>query len=224
LTLHASDGLTGVPLNGYDQRMQGRVPRRYELRKRAERQAETRRRIVDAALELYGQVGPIRTTVSAIATRAGVQRLTVYRHFPDESALLTACSDDLFVLHPLPDMNGWFTERQPATRLLRALGDLYAWYRATDPIGAGVLRDAPELPALQAGLRPLTDPLAELPAALSEGWPTFGPNGRGLLAGVIGHALEVTTWQSLAGRREWSDERAAGLLVAAARSAAREES
>jgi len=203
--------------------MDVRVPRRYELRKRAERQAMTRRRIVDAALALHGQVGPVRTTVSAIADRAGVQRLTVYRHFPDERALLAACTGDLFAQYPLPDMNGWFSERHPAARLRRALGDLYAWYRDTEPIAASLLRDAPELPALQAGLRPLTDPLAELPAALSEGWPTFGPSGRARLAGAIGHAVEVGTWQSLAGRRGLSDREAADLLVAAAGSAARDD-
>lgn len=203
--------------------MDVRVPRRYELRKRAEHQAITRRRIVDAALALHGQVGPVRTTVSAIAERAGVQRLTVYRHFPDERALLAACTGDLFTRYPLPNMNGWFSERQPATRLRRALGELYGWYRATEPIAASLLRDAPELPALRAGLRPLTDPLAELPAALSEGWPTFGPSGRARLAGVIGHAVEVGTWQSLAGRRGLSDREAADLLVAAAASAARDD-
>jgi AcrR family transcriptional regulator len=203
--------------------METRVPRRYELRKRADRQAQTRRRIVDAALELHGQVGPIRTTVSAIATRAGVERLTVYRHFPDETALLTACTGDLLARHPLPDMNGWFSERHPSARLRRALRDLYGWYRATEPIASGLLRDAAELPALRAGLRPLIDPLAELPAALSEGWPTFGPYGRARLAGVIGHGLEVGTWQSLAGRRGLSDEEAADVLVAAARSAAQDE-
>lgn len=203
--------------------MDVRVPRRYELKKRAERQAITRRRIVDAALALHGQVGPVRTTVSAIADRAGVERLTVYRHFPDERALLAACTGDLFARHPLPDMNGWFSERHPSARLRRALGDLYAWYRATEPIAASLLRDARELPALRAGLRPLTDPLAELPAALSEGWPTFEPSGRARLAGVIGHAVEVGTWQSLAGRRGLSDREAADLLVATAGSAARDE-
>jgi AcrR family transcriptional regulator len=200
-----------------------RTPRRYELKKRAERQAQTRRRIVDAALALHGEVGPVRTTVSAIAGRAGVERLTVYRHFPDETALLTACAADLFDQHPLPEMNGWFAERHPPARLARALGDLYAWYRSTEPVVANLLRDAPELPALREGLRPLSEPLVELPGALSDGWPTFGPSGRGRLAGLIGHALEVATWQSLAGRGGLSDREAAALLVVAARSAAQDE-
>ena len=203
--------------------MEARAPRRYQLRKRAERQALTRTRIIDAALELNGQVGPVRTTVSAIAIRAGVERLTVYRHFPDEQALLSACTDELFARHPLPDMNGWFAERHPAVRLRRALGELYAWYRSTEPTTASLLRDTRELPALRQGMRPLTDPLAALPAALSDGWPTFGPHGRARLAGVIGHAVEVGTWQSLAGRRGLSDEEAADLLVATARNAARDE-
>ena len=59
------------------------MARRYELKKRAEGQAETRRRIVRAAVELHGTLGPARTSVSAIAERAGVRRATVHDQFPD---------------------------------------------------------------------------------------------------------------------------------------------
>ena len=68
------------------------MKRRYELKERARRQAETRQRIVDAAVELHTSVGPARTTISAIAERAGVERHTVYAHFPDEPTLFRACS------------------------------------------------------------------------------------------------------------------------------------
>ena len=69
--------------------------RRYTLKRRAELQAETRQRIVDAAVALHSSVGPAATTISAIAEHAGVERLTVYRHFPDELTLLRACSGKL---------------------------------------------------------------------------------------------------------------------------------
>jgi AcrR family transcriptional regulator len=68
------------------------TPRKYELKRRAVHQERTRQRIVEAALELHGTVGPARTTISAIAERAGVRRMTVYRHFPDERALFEACT------------------------------------------------------------------------------------------------------------------------------------
>src|SRR6476620_7794449 len=68
------------------------MTRRYELKRRAERQDETRQRIVDATIELHQTIGAAQTTVSEIAKRAGVGRVTVYRHFPDEETLFNACS------------------------------------------------------------------------------------------------------------------------------------
>jgi AcrR family transcriptional regulator len=197
-----------------------RQTRRYRLRKRAEHQAETRRRIVRAALAIYGDVGPARATISAIAARAGVERLTVYRHFPDEAALLDAGVATVLETAPLPDMRAWFAERQPPERLRTALRALYAWYRATDPPIAALIRAHSEIPAIGRALRPLTDSLAALPAALSEGWPTFGPEGRRHLAGLIAHALDVSTWSTLARGPGLTDAEAADVLVAAAKSAA----
>ena len=64
--------------------------RKYELKKRAEQMGETRQRITEAAIELHGSVGPSRTTMSAVAERAGVERRTLYRHFPNEADLFAA--------------------------------------------------------------------------------------------------------------------------------------
>ena len=85
--------------------MDGKMPtkRKYELKQRAEEMAETRRRITEAAVDLHRTVGPARTTLSAIAKRAGVQRHTVYRHFPTETELFGACSAHYFTANPWPD-------------------------------------------------------------------------------------------------------------------------
>src|SRR5688500_10745162 len=104
------------------------MPRKYELKKRAEAQDETRRRITEATVELHGTIGPARTTISAIAERAGVQRLTVYRHFPDERALLGACTSHWRERHPPPDPGPWTAIEDPRERAERALGELYGWY------------------------------------------------------------------------------------------------
>ena len=64
--------------------------RKYELKKRAERQDETRQRIVEATVALHEELGPAQTSISKIAERAGVRRSTVYRHFPDEDAPFAA--------------------------------------------------------------------------------------------------------------------------------------
>src|SRR6476619_1415714 len=108
--------------------------RKYELKKRAEDMAATHRRITEAAIELHGTVGPARTTMSAVAKRAGVERRTLYRHFPNEADLFEACSSHY--------LDGWRATRDPRERLTRALDELYAYYERTAPMLSNVLRDA----------------------------------------------------------------------------------
>jgi len=123
--------------------------RKYELKKRAERLAETRRRITEATLELHRTVGPAATQVNEVARRAGVQRMTVYNHFPDEASLFAACSAHWRALHPAPDLAAWRAVDEPGKRLRLGLRELYAWYRETEPMTANVLRDAQILPTLR---------------------------------------------------------------------------
>jgi AcrR family transcriptional regulator len=123
--------------------------RKYELKKRAEQQAETRRRITEATVELHRTVGPAATQINEVARLAGVQRMTVYNHFPDEASLLGACSAHWRALHPAPDLAGWREVADPGARLRLGLGQLYAWYRETEPMTANVLRDAETVAALR---------------------------------------------------------------------------
>src|SRR5690606_6889289 len=104
----------------------------YNLKQRAKAEADTRRRIVEAAIHLHESVGDAATTVTAIADRAGVGRVTVYRHFPDERSLLTACTNHYFELNPPPDPASWAGIADPNQRLETALTDLYAFYRRTE--------------------------------------------------------------------------------------------
>src|SRR5262245_31201341 len=118
------------------------MPRTYQLKRRAERQQETRQRIVEAAVALHTTVGPARTTVSAIAERAGVQRHTFYRHFPDERSLMLACSGLWQEEHPLPDPAAWRSIGDGEARLRRGLGELYAFYESNAESMAPLVRDA----------------------------------------------------------------------------------
>ena len=106
--------------------------RAYRKRLRAEHEEETRRRITEAAVELHGSVGPARTTISAIADRAGVQRATVYRHFPDEPSLFAACSAHWAAANPPPDPTAWAKVADPDARLHAALDALYRWYESSE--------------------------------------------------------------------------------------------
>jgi AcrR family transcriptional regulator len=125
------------------------VKRKYELKKRAEQLEETRRRITETTVELHRTLGPATTQISEIARRAGVQRRTVYNHFPDDASLLAACSAHWRALHPAPDPARWLETDDPYQRLRLGLRELYGWYRETEPMTANVLRDAELLPALR---------------------------------------------------------------------------
>src|SRR3954447_18385060 len=124
------------------------APRRYELKERARRQEETRQRIVDATVELHQEVGPARTTIAEVARRAGVGRVTVYNHFPDEVALIAACSAHFVEGHPPPDPAAWAAIGDPDERLRTALQEAYGYYRENAAMLGNIARDAALVPAL----------------------------------------------------------------------------
>lgn len=195
------------------------MARKYEQRQRAESQSETRRRIVEATVELHETIGPARTTISGIAERAQVQRLTVYRHFADERALFSACSAHWAAENPLPDPVAWATVADPLERLRVALREIYAFFRSTEGMTANLLRDLPDSSALQETAEPFLQYWETVRLALDRGWTTQG-HRRGLTRAVIGHAVEFETWRSLARRQDLDDLAAADLMVEFARSVA----
>jgi AcrR family transcriptional regulator len=171
--------------------------RKYEMKKRAERHRETRRRIVEATVELHRTRGPANTTISEIAQRAGVNRLTVYNHFPDTTDLLKACSRSWTERHPAPDPTPWTQISDPQERLRTALADLYGFYARTEPMRANVLRDAQTMPELAALLEGTVVPyLEEARGLLAEGWEVRQQGRRRLLA-TLALALDFHTWRSL---------------------------
>src|SRR5437764_731523 len=114
--------------------------------------AETRRRIAAAAFELHSTLGPSLTTITAVAERAGVQRLTVYRHFPDEASLFRACMAHGMAADPPPEPDAWRAIPDPATRLPTVLAEVYARFRRHERLMGNVLRDAPLKPSLLPAL------------------------------------------------------------------------
>jgi AcrR family transcriptional regulator len=174
-----------------------RQKRKYELKKRAEQMAETHRRITEAAIELHGTVGPSRTTLSAVAHRAGVERRTLYRHFPTEADLFAACSAHYFNANPWPDPAAWRAIRDPRQRLERALDELYAYYERTEPMFSNVLRDAELVDFARDAVAPLEAYLEEAAEILTIGRRARGRR-RQLLRGAVRHALAFPTWRSLA--------------------------
>lgn len=183
--------------------------RPYRMAKRAESRDQTRARIVDAAIALHEEVGPKATTISAIADRAGVQRLTVYRHFPDDAALFEACSSGWYERNPFPDVDA--IEGCGVHGCREGLLALYRYYSRTRRMIASVLRDAPDMPVLGPPNAPFVRFLAHLSRTLLE--RLSPPLSREAFASAtIGHAVRFSTWQSLddAG---FSDEAKADLVI-----------
>jgi AcrR family transcriptional regulator len=194
--------------------------RTYELKARAESQRRTRERIVKATMELHKEVGPAKTTVAEIARRAGVQRLTVYNHFPEEGELFGACQAHWMGLHPLPDLSGALALPDPTERLRAVLRALYGWNRETEPMAEKVQRDRGAVPALDALMSQTADArLARLTEALAGGFRSRGRNTERLRA-LIRLALDFWTWRRLA-REGLDDAAAADLMAELAAAAAR---
>ena len=168
------------------------MTRTYELKLRAERQQQTRQRIIDAAIELHQTVGPARTTLSDVARRAGVQRHTLYRHFPDERELLLACSGYYTTVNPMPDPKPWLAIAQPVERLRRGLTELYAFYELNEPMTSSVLRDSETHELTRQVVATNRGPERQRIREALEA----GVRGRGRRA-VIQLALAFSTWRTL---------------------------
>lgn len=170
--------------------------RPYKMQKRERGRERTRQKIVEAAVDLHGSVGPKNTSISALAERAGVQRLTVYRHFPDEQALFHACSSHWFGQHPPPDSENWLESTDPTERTSVALLSLYRYYRQTASMWTVLYRDVEEVPAIKKPLQAFDEYLKSIRDALLAVWWPKGRKPKPLTA-TISHAIEFDTWRSL---------------------------
>ena len=187
--------------------------RPYTLKRRAENQAETRRRIVEATVDLHAALGPTRTSISAIAERAGVQRHTVYAHFQTDRELFLACSGLAMERDPLPDEHALRAIADPEQRLRRGLAELYAWYGRNAELANSVMRDAEvdpltrDIVRLRMGRR-----IDALQIVLAQGFPP----GRTRDA-ALGLALSFHTWRSLTKDSRLSIDAAVEFVVRAIR-------
>lgn len=183
--------------------------RPYKLRQRAEAQAKTRQRIVDAAIALHQEQGVAATSVSDIAARSGVGKVTVYRHFPDEEALVGACSSQYFNRHPFPNPKDWRAEADPIVRVRRGLRDVYAYHRETAPMMFSVLAEMRDDPRMA----PYHDQFRRAVEVLSEAWPAPVRSDPKLQT-ALALAVSFDAWRVLAVEQELSDEDAIELVIA----------
>jgi AcrR family transcriptional regulator len=170
--------------------------RPYRMKKRAELEEATRRRITESAVALHGTVGPARTSVSALAEHAGVRRSTVYRHFPDEASLFAACTAHWMAANPVPEIEAWAGIEDPDERLRAALAALYPYYRRTAAMMENLIRDEPVSELVRTHFAAYRGYIAAARETLLRG--RAGGRAGGRERAAIGHALAFGTWRSLA--------------------------
>jgi AcrR family transcriptional regulator len=182
------------------------------MKKRAELEEATRRRITESAVALHGTVGPARTSVSALAEHAGVRRSTVYRHFPDEASLFAACTAHWMAANPVPDIGAWTAVEEPDARLRAALAALYPYYRRTAGMMENLIRDEPVSELVQKHFAAYRGYLEAARETLLRGRASRG-RARERERAAIGHALGFATWRSLALDEGLDDEHAVELVI-----------
>ncbi len=191
--------------------------RPYRMKRRAELEEETRRRITESAVALHEQLGPAQTSVSAIAELAGVRRSTVYRHFPDDDALFAACSAHFRAQNPPPEPAAWAAIEDPTARTATALRELYAFYGRTHRMYESLLRDETLVPSVAKRLADFHAYLRSAREVLlaGRGRPTQRTRA------AIGHALAFSTWYSLTQEQRLAREEAARLMCRLVEAASR---
>jgi AcrR family transcriptional regulator len=170
--------------------------RSYHMQRRAESEQQTGLRIIESAVALHGTVGPSRTSIRAVAAQAGVRRSTVYRHFPDEAALFDACSAHWAAANPRPDLAAWAAIHDPDDRLGVALGELYAFYRRTEPMLENLFRDEAIMPLVKERFVVFRGYFEAARDTLIAGRGLRGAARRRTQA-ALGHAISFSTWKSL---------------------------
>ncbi|MCP4386591.1 MAG: TetR/AcrR family transcriptional regulator [Hyphomicrobiales bacterium] len=183
------------------------MARSYQLKRRAERQDQTRQKIVEAAITLHQTKGLVATTMMDVAAQAKVGRATVYRHFPDETALVGACSGQYFERHPLPDPEPWRLIQDAVERLRFGLRETYAYHRETEAMMSRVLADVRDQP-LMVPFHAHWQRAAEILAAA---WPATGRR-KALLHAALALALSFDTWRTLVREQGLTDDQAIELM------------
>jgi AcrR family transcriptional regulator len=170
--------------------------RSYVMQKRAESEEQTRVSITESTIKLHETLGPSQTSISAIAEHAGVRRSTVYRHFPDERALFSACTTHYLAANPLPDLARWAAVADANQRLRTALQELYSYYCRTQQMMTKILRDEEAMPIVKQMLDRYRQYLADARETLMAGRKLREPARRRVKA-ALGHALDFHVWRSL---------------------------
>ncbi len=185
--------------------------RKYKKTKRAEQQEQTRERIVEATVALHEEIGPANTSIKAIAERAGVQRLTVYRHFPDDFSLFQACTSHWLSYNPPPDAANWQEMTNADEKTAAAFLAIFKYYRGTETMWTGAYRDLEDVDALREVLKGFEGYIDQVRDGLLVSWKLKGKSKQQLSI-TLRHCLRFTSWQSLK-REKLNDKQIVDLVM-----------
>jgi AcrR family transcriptional regulator len=107
------------------------APRSYSMQRRSEHVAQTRERILEAALELFSKRGAQATTMNEVARRADVSPTTVTNHFPTNESLIEAVIDRVRADTQVPDSTIFTGTRSLAGRLRVLTAAMFAFFERT---------------------------------------------------------------------------------------------
>lgn len=188
--------------------------RSYRQTNRAEQVAATRRRLVEAALKLHTTIGPARTSLSHVAREARVSRPTLYAHFPDESALLRACTFHSLASDPPPDPQTWLEVTSPRERVRRGLAELYDYFERTESLTANILKDMYTVPAMKKLNVPILETaFTRMGEILAEGFEDRTQAVRQRRRAAVAVALSFGTWQVLVRQQGLTRSRAVDVMA-----------
>jgi AcrR family transcriptional regulator len=108
--------------------------------RRQQQKEETRRILLEAAYALFSQKGYGQTTMRALADKAGVAQGTIFKHFPDKSALVVAAFESdvgrvveqAFASLPRANLN---------KQLMHLTRRLYGFYAQNPPLSRVLVRE-----------------------------------------------------------------------------------
>jgi AcrR family transcriptional regulator len=189
------------------------VNRQYRQSTRAEKTASTRQRIVEAAIELHGTVGPANTSLSAVAREAGVSRPTLYSHFDDEASLFRACTMHWMSQDPPPDPAAWLEIDDPIERTGTALREIYSHYTRNEQMTSNVFRDMYLVESMRSFNVPIVEASFEAMTEIIGSAFDDGPDLTVRRRAIVSVAIAFNTWRSLVKTEGLTNDEAGDLMA-----------
>ena len=129
------------------------------------RRTDTRQRIQQVALELFGEYGYDKTSLREIAERLGVTKAALYYHFKSKEAIIASVFED--ILKEMDDYIEWVKTQPHTSETRRAIAERYV--RSTTG-GTAVMRmfqeNQPAMRELKVGEQ-MRDRMLELVSTLT---------------------------------------------------------